>query len=214
MAESIKVVNDIINILQELSQVNFIIENDKAEITEDDIIKISWDTKKGLRRYIDLLYLNGNVDALRKIKYKLEELVELTVSMIDVGFITQYNGKEIKLEPEQVNVLYRCQLDVMNETINTIDELLINEPNGLNIDFDVTKEVKICLLKELGVIDCLLQNGFSSNHKIAQFIEFLTKEPIKTGAVDVTLGRIQNEKFINEKQDELAVLKLKFSIKK
>jgi hypothetical protein len=85
--------------------------------------------------------------------------------------------------------------------------------SSLNIDLGVDKQVKIAFLHELGVTDYLLLNGFSNNNKIADLIEFLTKEPIKKGAANVILGRIQNERLKDKLQSELANLKLKFGIK-
>lgn len=83
---------------------------------------------------------------------------------------------------------------------------------GPEIDFDVDAALKICLLHELGVVDLLRVKGIGSNNKMAQLIAFLTKEPIKTGAANVTLGRIQNGGLVDKYQSELAALKLKFGI--
>lgn len=113
-------------------------------------------------------------------------------------YLDDYINKEIELLRLDLN---KTKKDAAQETTLT----------GPEIDFDVTAALKICLLKELGVIDRLAEKGLAAN-KMAQLIKFLTKEPIKTGAVNVTLSRIHNEGLMEKYQSEIAALKLKFGI--
>jgi len=90
----------------------------------------------------------------------------------------------------------------------------IENTQNIDIDFDTNKELKICFLYDLGVID-YLQNKHFSNNQIAEIIEYLTKTPIKTGVTNKTVSNIQNRIFdITDKYEkQLATLRLRFKIR-
>lgn len=128
--------------------------------------------------------------------------------------MVQFNCRDFKID------FHKIMHELGHDELYSIIETFPDEPQniesetilpGPEIDFDVTAALKICLLKELGVIDRLAEKGLAAN-KMAQLIKFLTKEPIKTGAVNVTLSRIHNEGLMEKYQSEIAALKLKFGI--
>ncbi|MFN3445994.1 MAG: hypothetical protein ACK44D_09650 [Bacteroidia bacterium] len=129
--------------------------------------------------------------------------------------MVQFNCRDFKIDFHKI--MHELKHDELYSIIETFPDEPQNiegetTPPGPEIDFDVDAALKICLLHELGVIDLLRLKGFGSNNKMAQLIGFLTKEPIKTGAANVTLGRIQNDGLVDKYQSELAALKLKFGI--
>lgn len=118
----------------------------------------------------------------------------------DVYLSRQSMNKDLKKKFDIVETEY-------NKRINK------DSPN-INYDatIDVDKEVKVCLLKELGIIDLLVQKKLTNN-KIAELITFITSEPITKGAANMALSRIHNEGLMDKRKSELANLRLKFSIK-
>jgi hypothetical protein len=179
MTDTTKIINDILDIIQDINSIEYTIIDNKVKISERDIYRNTWNIKRELKRTIQLLGFNSETKKLEMVKHKLETVKNTIESVKDVGHkIYNESKKIVQLEPEQLSIIYQCKLEIIDETIDLIDELLNDDINSNDIDFDTNKELKICFLYDLGIID-YLQNKPFSNNQIAEIIEFLTKTPIK-----------------------------------
>ena len=182
-----------------------------TEIENIDII--IYDTESEIKEYLLSQYISGDHVSVMRVLDVLNTHRNELKKMLDVSIHIDYKGDDFLFDSEYTNRQIELKINSI-EKISTYGNELLNKvqiQNGPEIDFDVTAALKICLLKELGVIDKLAEKGLAAN-KMAELIKFLTKEPIKTGAVNVTLGRIHNEGLMEKYQSEIATSKLKFGI--
>jgi hypothetical protein len=217
MTDTTKVINEILDLIENLDSIDYPLIDNKVKIIETEIAINTWSIKRELLRRVQLFGFNSETKKLEMLKQKLATPKEKYEKLKDGVGVYYYNDKKIaELGPEQMSMLYDYKLEVVNETINLIDELLNNDANSIDIDFDTNKELKICLLYDLGVIDYLQNKHLNfSNNQIAEIIEYLTKTPIKTGVTNKTLSNIQNRQLdITDKYEkQLATLRLKFKIR-
>lgn len=152
-------------------------------------------------------------DLLTVLNQKYQRFAETFISTWELNKDGNFKGQDLETALKRQSVVKN--IDKLYSIVETEYNKRKNNdtPPGPEIDLDIDAALKICLLKELGVFDRLAEKGLAAN-KMAQLIAFLTKEPINTGAVNVTLGRIQNECLMEKEKYKsgIANLKLKFGI--
>jgi hypothetical protein len=167
-------------------------ENKKREIAR---LKSLW---------VQFIHYKQSTELWDKIDF--EQIFENSEHILNVSYSLHETGPYYNGETENEKTI--------NKNKKAIDKLrkIFNERfKETETEFDTKNDLKICFLKELGVIDYLEKKGISNN-KISEVIQYLTKTQISQGSVNTTLSRIRNEDLLNKYKTQLADLKIKFKI--
>ena len=192
------------------------IDTDKTKQNTDidDLQLEVFNTESEINKYILSQYISGNFNVIERISDTLNSYKYELNRMCDVSFIAEINGDNFVFEIEHTNEQIKLKLNSIDR-INAYVSQLLNKVHQSNepVQFDTDIAAKVCFMYEIGIIDLLIRKGLTNN-KVAELLEYLTKEPIKKGSANVALSRIINEGLLDKYKGEIAALKLKFNLVK